>query len=818
MKLAIACVFIVSCNCVLANGRLLLQGDSNIKSVSLGQISCGFYESCYIKDVNTTGTLFCWGLRGYGPVYNETLKNPTPMPVFGNASWKQISVGSAYYVYKCGINANQEAYCEDFALMKAPALPGTWLQISAGATHACGIKIDGTAWCWGENDGGKIGDRTTTQRSIPTALPSTWLQISAGVTHTCGINANGSAYCWGWNSNGKIGDGTSSQVSGKRPTPTAVSGNGSKWMQISAGELHTCGIKMEKTAWCWGNNQYGALGDGHGTVDATFTPTPQPVSGGLKWLQIDAGLNSSCGIASDYTGWCWGGNGVGQLGDGTSGNWKNVPVAIKAPGVTWSEISLGRDFACGVTTAGTVSCWGSNVNSRLGSATTGLTKNIPTPINSQSTSSVSIAAIIGGVVGGIAVLVLVVGWIFWTRRKAAVKNTINAVKMDPANAEIVTSTAEYIESPSAYSDNKLGDAKPARPEGSLILSSMSTMKTSTDPVLQWIASQTPHDSVTSARPTTNRSSIPHHLKAMEFEWKDARILKHLGAGSFGKVFLAELYHSPVALKLLIDAQAVSEASKSATTTGFGNNTLSSSSPSMAPIDALVKEVSVMAPLRHPNVALMVGYCMDPPSIALEFASRGSLFDVLQKANSDATTAMELTWPHRLAMAADAAAGMLHLHTRAPPILHRDLKSPNLLVAADWTVKVCDMGLSKLLDEATRDSRTTTGAANPRWLAPEVLGGANPTAASDVFSFGVIMWEILTWKLPWSDTPTVWNIVGNVMKGGRLALPPSSELPGLKPGDNLDAYIALMNRSWAQEPSARPDFNIIASELRKLQSL
>ena len=192
---------------------------------------------------------------------------------------------------------------------------------------------------------------------------------------------------------------------------------------------------------------------------------------------------------------------------------------------------------------------------------------------------------------------------------------------------------------------------------------------------------------------------------------------------------------------------------------------------------------------------------------------------MQRGNSDAAVAAELTWQRRLAMVADAAAGMLHLHTRTPPILHRDLKSPNLLVAGDWTVKVADMGLSKLMDEATRGSSGTTGgASNPRWLAPEVLSGESPTAASDVFSFGVVLWELLTWKLPWFDTPTVWNIVGKVQNGGRPALPPLSELPGLKPSDSLDAYIALMERCWAQDPATRPDFKTIAAELRTLQSV
>ena len=144
-----------------------------------------------------------------------------------------------------------------------------------------------------------------------------------------------------------------------------------------------------------------------------------------------------------------------------------------------------------------------------------------------------------------------------------------------------------------------------------------------------------------------------------------------------------------------------------------------------------------------------------------------------------------------------------------------------MVSGDWTVKVCDMGLSKLMDEATQGSTTTAGgAANPRWLAPEVLSGDRPTAAADVFSFGIVMWELLVWKLPYTDagTPSVWNIVGNVLRGGRPALPPRSQLLGLKPTDSIDAYIGLMQRCWAQEPGARPDFKTIAAELRTMQGL
>ncbi|KAL4517811.1 hypothetical protein Ndes2437B_g03932 [Nannochloris sp. 'desiccata'] len=811
MKLALFAAVIAGC-LLAANGRVLLQSDGDLVQ---GQVSAGVDQACSIK---SDGALFCWGLNAKGQLGDGTNSSrSTPTSVAGNATWMQISAG----YHTCGIKKDGTAFCwgdNDYGRLgdgkkvgrtipSAIAGVGAWTQISAGGVHGCGIKVDETAWCWGFNDG-QVGDGTAIDKSIPTAVAGggSWMQISNGEYHTCAIKIDETLLCWGRNTEGRLGDGSTSD----QLLPTSVAGGGT-WKLVSAGRAHTCGIKTDGTAWCWGSNQYGALGDGKGKEEGSNSTTPQLVLGGLKWLQVDAGSSSSCGIASDRKGWCWGWNGKGELGDGTSGTWKSEPVALYAPGITWSEISTGFGFACGITNAGMVACWGSNTYGQLGSkgpdansaqkvsgnGTWGLAAESDT---SGMSSEAPIGAIIGGVVGGIAIIAAVTsGLIIHRRRKAAANiNAASTVKADSAN----------------------GRPAPGLEDSAAVLS-MSTMNKSSDPVLQWIASQPKQDSGISMRFSSSSYAIPDHLKALEFAWDDARILKPLGVGSFGDVYLAELHHSPVALKLLFDAKAAVTAVNSASTAaGLSNNNAQPvNNPSMASTDALVKEVCVMAPLRHQNVALLVGYCMNPPCVALEYASRGSLFDVLQNGNTDSAVAAELTWRRRLAMAADAAAGMLHLHTRAPPILHRDLKSPNLLVAADWTVKVADMGLSKLMDEANRDSAVTTGgAANPRWLAPEVLNGDNTTAAADVFSFGVVLWELLTWKLPWSDTPTVWNIVGNVLKGGRPALPPRAELPGLKPSDNLDAYTALIQRCWAQEPSARPDFNSIASELRALQSV
>ena len=165
--------------------------------------------------------------------------------------------------------------------------------------------------------------------------------------------------------------------------------------------------------------------------------------------------------------------------------------------------------------------------------------------------------------------------------------------------------------------------------------------------------------------------------------------------------------------------------------------------------------------------------------------------------------------------------MLHLHTRNPLILHRDLNSPNLLVSADWTVKVADMGLSKLLTDSALECGinsvvTSGGGVNPRWLAPEILRGESCTKASDVFSFGVIMWEILTRRVPW-DRETTWSIVGQVQNGGRLRVDDDTvERTDDMDDESVEEYIALMQACWDQDPEKRPEFGAIAGGLRELQ--
>ncbi|KAA6419342.1 MAG: kinase [Trebouxia sp. A1-2] len=163
------------------------------------------------------------------------------------------------------------------------------------------------------------------------------------------------------------------------------------------------------------------------------------------------------------------------------------------------------------------------------------------------------------------------------------------------------------------------------------------------------------------------------------------------------------------------------------------------------------QVSIMAAIRHPNVVMFMGLCLNPVCVVTEFCVRGALSDVIEKAASDAAFAQQLPWPKRLSMALDAAKGMLQLHSHKPPILHRDLKSPNLLVDKHWRVKVTDFNLSSMLRlDADSDGVDSSAANNPRWLAPEVISVQNFSKAADVYPFGIILWELMTWQVPWDD--------------------------------------------------------------------
>ncbi|MCW2735474.1 cutinase family protein [Nocardioides sp.] len=231
---------------------------------------------------------------------------------------------------------------------------------AAGGQSSCAVRPDGTAWCQGRNDYGQLGDGTTTLRVSPTQVAGTgWARIASGGSFTCGIKLDGTLWCWGLNNFGQLG--AADKVTS--PLPRQV-GTTTTWRDVSASWQHACATQTDGSAWCWGQNQRGQLGAGTTTARSSG---PMRVLGDQQWTSVSAGGWGTCGTTSSGTAYCWGENSMGSVGDGTITN-RNRPTVVTG-GIQLSQVSTTWGRSCGVTPTGQVWCWGENSNGELGNGT-----------------------------------------------------------------------------------------------------------------------------------------------------------------------------------------------------------------------------------------------------------------------------------------------------------------------------------------------------------------------------------------------------------------------------------------------------------------
>ncbi|XP_031372458.1 probable serine/threonine-protein kinase SIS8 isoform X2 [Punica granatum] len=264
---------------------------------------------------------------------------------------------------------------------------------------------------------------------------------------------------------------------------------------------------------------------------------------------------------------------------------------------------------------------------------------------------------------------------------------------------------------------------------------------------------------------------------LEIQWEEITLGERIGLGSYGEVYRGEWHGTEVAVKRFLDQDISGES-----------------------LEEFKSEIRIMTKLRHPNVVLFMGAVTRPPnlSIVTEFLPRGSLYRLIHRPNN------LLDERRRLKMALDAARGLNYLHSCNPVIVHRDLKSPNLLVDKNWVVKVCDFGLSRRKHSTFLSSRSTAGTAE--WMAPEVLRNEPSNEKCDVYSFGVILWELFTMQQPWGGMNPM-QVVGAVgYQHRRLDIP-----------DDMDPVIAdIIRKCWETDPKLRPSFAEIMAALKPLQ--
>jgi alpha-tubulin suppressor-like RCC1 family protein len=283
-------------------------------TVAFSSLAAGSASTC---GLSTAGAAYCWGYFRDGGV--GAFVSAVPLAVDGGLTFTSLTVGTTH---RCGLTAAGAAHCWGTNFYgelgtgapggardaPVPAAAGLALTAIAAGTYAtCGLATDGSARCWGYGGYGMLGDGTYDTRADPAPVAGglRFVALSVSGSTACGLTAAGSVYCWGGGDEdvGVAGD----------PTPTLRSADRS-FAVMHTGRAHGCGLTTANAAWCWGDNGSGQLGDGAPDAGGDV---PRAVTGGLVFRTLAVGFNHSCGVTAAGTAYCWGSNYAGQLGDGT---------------------------------------------------------------------------------------------------------------------------------------------------------------------------------------------------------------------------------------------------------------------------------------------------------------------------------------------------------------------------------------------------------------------------------------------------------------------------------------------------------------------
>jgi alpha-tubulin suppressor-like RCC1 family protein len=243
------------------------------------ELACGFGHTCAVRE---DGNVLCWGYNGSGQLGNGNYPTNSDAPV--------------------GVSDITDASA-----------------VAAGQNHSCAVRLDGTVWCWGDNEHGQLGSETLEYSDVPVQVAGlddvVRLGSGANSLATCAVRADGTVWCWGDNYLGNLGDGTNGNV---RYAPVQVQGL-SGAARVATALTHTCATTAEGGVFCWGVIRDGEMVEyagqlGHYADDGSDTPVP--VHQMQQVVDVAAGGRRSCAVKADGTLWCWGDNRAGFLGTG----------------------------------------------------------------------------------------------------------------------------------------------------------------------------------------------------------------------------------------------------------------------------------------------------------------------------------------------------------------------------------------------------------------------------------------------------------------------------------------------------------------------
>jgi len=352
-------------------------GTGTLDAKGVGRtVAAGGNHSCVLTDA---GGVKCWGDNLDGQLGDGTTTDrSTPYNVVGLASGVKAITNGSYFTCALTVTGGVKCWGSNWmgqigdgsvtrrtTPVDVIGLASGVAAITAGGSHTCALTSSGGARCWGYNIYGELGDGSTTGQSTPvevSGLTSGVVAIAAGAFHTCALNSDGGVRCWGSNGYGQVGDGSMTD----RSAPVAVSGLTSGVVAIATGQYHTCALTSGGGVKCWGFNGSGELGDGTSTDSSTPVDVSDLPSGVAA---ISSGGAHTCALTISGGIKCWGWNGLGQLGDGTKTD-RSTPVDASTSANNSVVVTTGFMHTCAETGSGGVRCWGYNHNGQLGDGTT----------------------------------------------------------------------------------------------------------------------------------------------------------------------------------------------------------------------------------------------------------------------------------------------------------------------------------------------------------------------------------------------------------------------------------------------------------------
>jgi len=325
-------------------------------------------HTCFVR---ADSNVVCWGDNTNGQIGDGTSGNTRRQPTStGITTGVGVAVGKDH---SCALLASGSVQCwgsnatgqlgvgsgttSSSVPVTVPSLSGV-VSLVAGTGFTCARKSDGTVRCWGLNGSGQLGDGTfTNPRFSPVSVIglNDATRIVAGATHACAVRGNGAMACWGNNNQGQLG--TGNLTGSTSPTPVV---DVTEATDMVAGLRFTCALDGDGHVFCWGDNDVAQLGIGSTSDNAT---RPTRSSFGLGAMDLGAGESHACLVSPGYFLFCWGANGSGQLGLGTTSSFE---VSFRGVFGGVLEMAGGRRHSCLLSTTDVVQCWGENALGQLG--------------------------------------------------------------------------------------------------------------------------------------------------------------------------------------------------------------------------------------------------------------------------------------------------------------------------------------------------------------------------------------------------------------------------------------------------------------------